>query len=219
MTYHILEARHTHDELIRKYNRIASIYDLFGILYASKARERALELADVRDTERILEVALGTGQNFIQMLRKNPNGWVDGVDVSRKMLNRANRKIAKTGQRNYALHLCDCRHLPFEDASFDIVMNQYLLDILPVEDFEPILLEFKRVLKKAGRLVLVNTTRSGRWVNQIYEQLYKLRTPIVAGSRGIQVQPFVDKLGFTKVRREFVSQFGFPSEIVSATKT
>jgi ubiquinone/menaquinone biosynthesis C-methylase UbiE len=61
------------------------------------------------------------------------------------MLKRAKKRISKTGFRNYTLYLSDCRYLPFEDASFDVLMNQYMFDIFPVEDFIPILLEYKRV--------------------------------------------------------------------------
>jgi len=88
-----LEARYTHKEIVRKYNWIAPIYDLFGVLMESKARQRALELATIWDGENVLEVAFGTGLNFVEILKRNPGGWVNGIDVSRKMLERAKRRI------------------------------------------------------------------------------------------------------------------------------
>ena len=218
MNQEILEARYTHKELVRKYDLIASVYDLFGILAETKARHRALEMAAIRDGEKILEVAFGTGLNFIEILRRNPHGWVDGIDVSAKMIEKTKKRIAKTGQRNYTLHLCDCRHLPFEDGTFDVVMNQYLLDILPVKDFIPILREFKRVLRDGGRIVLVHMTKGEKWVNQIYEEIYKLKPPLLAGCRGVMAQPFLEETGFREFRREFVSQLGFPSEVVKGMK-
>jgi hypothetical protein len=54
MDQEILEARLTHEEIVQKYNRIASIYDLFGILMESKARQRALEIGGIRNGEKIL---------------------------------------------------------------------------------------------------------------------------------------------------------------------
>jgi ubiquinone/menaquinone biosynthesis C-methylase UbiE len=218
MDQEILEARFTHEEIVRKYNLIASVYDLFGILMASKARQCALEMARIRNGERVLEVALGTGLNFIEILKRNPRGWVQGVDVSKKMLEKTRKRITKVGHRNYDLHLCDCRHLPFEDESFDMVMNEYLLDILPVEDFDPILKEFGRVLRPGGRIVLVNTTKGEKWINQIYELLYRMKPPIVAGSRGVRAQPFLEAAGFSQIQRQYVSQFGFPSEAVRGVK-
>jgi ubiquinone/menaquinone biosynthesis C-methylase UbiE len=218
MNQEILEARYTHKEIVQKYNWIAPIYDLFGILMESKARQRALDMAAIRNGEKVLEVAFGTGLNFVEILKRNPSGWVDGIDVSTKMLERTRKRISKTGQQNYTLYLCDCRHLPFEDGTFDVLMNQYLLDILPVEDFMPILFEFKRVLKNGGKIVLVNMTKGEKWVNQIYEEIYKLKPPLLAGCRGIMVQPFLEEIGFKEFQREFVSQLGFPSEIIRGFK-
>jgi len=218
MEHEILKARYTQQEITRKYNWIAPIYDCFGILMESKARQRALEFAAIQNGEKVLEVALGTGLNFVEILKRNPNGWVDGIDVSMKMMEKARNRICKTGQMNYSLHLCDCRHLPFEDETFDVIMNQYLLDILPVEDFVPILLEFKRVLKGGGRIVLVNMTKGERWLNQIYERIYRLKPPLLAGCRGVMAQPFLKKIGFDQFQREFVSQLGFPSEVVRGMK-
>ena len=215
----ILEARYTHEEIVRKYNWIAPVYDLFGILVESKARQRALEIASIRDGEKVLEVALGTGLNFVEILKRNRNGWVDGIDVSVKMVEKARKRICKTRQKNYTLYLCDCRHLPFEEETFDIIMTQYLLDILPVEDFIPILLEFRRVLKDGGRVVLTNMTKGERWLNQIYEGIYRLKPPLLAGCRGVMAQPFLEEIGFKEFYREFVSQLGFPSEVVRGVKS
>jgi ubiquinone/menaquinone biosynthesis C-methylase UbiE len=218
MNQQILEARHTHQEIVRKYNLIASVYDLFGILMESKARQQALKMVEIRNGERVLEVAFGTGLNFVEILKRNPQGWVEGIDASTKMVEKTRKRISKIGQKNYTLHLGDCRRLPFRDETYDVLMNQYLLDILPVEDFVPLLLEFKRVLKHGGRMVLVHMTKGEKWVNQIYEGIYKLKPPLLAGCRGVMAQPFFEKIGFKDFQREFISQFGFPSEVVKGIK-
>jgi len=218
MNQEILAARYTHQEIVRKYNLIASIYDIFGVLAETKARQRALELASIRNGEKVLEVAFGTGLNFAQVLKRNPEGRVDGIDVSEKMLERTKKRISKIGRNNYTLHLGDCRRLPFADGTYDLLMNQYLLDILPVEDYLPLLLEFKRVLKPGGRMVLVHMTKGEKWVNQIYVRIYKMKPPLLAGCRGLMAQPFLEEAGFKDFHREFVSQLGFPSEVIKGVK-
>ncbi len=218
MNQEILAARYTHQEIVRKYNIIASFYDIFGVLAEKKARQRALELASIRNGEKVLEVAFGTGLNFEQILKRNPKGWVDGIDVSTKMLEKTKKRISKSEQDNYRLHLGDCRRLPFADATYDLLMNQYLLDILPVEDYLPLLYEFKRVLKPGGRMVLVHMTKGEKWVNRIYVKIYKMKPPLLAGCRGLLAQPFLAEVGFKDFHREFVSQMGFPSEVIRGVK-
>jgi phosphatidylethanolamine/phosphatidyl-N-methylethanolamine N-methyltransferase len=218
MNEQILEARYTHKEIVQKYNSIASVYDLFALMMASKAQKRALELAAIRNGERVMEVAFGTGLNLVEVLKRNPGGWVEGIDVSEKMLEKAQRRIAGIGRENYNLRLCDCRRLPFESGTFDVLMTQYLLDILPVDDFIPMPLEFKRVLKSGGRIVLVHMTKGEKWFQRIYEEIYKLKPPLLAGCRGVIAEPFLEKVGFREFRREFVSQLGFPSEVICGRK-
>jgi ubiquinone/menaquinone biosynthesis C-methylase UbiE len=82
----------------------------------------------------------------------------------------------------------------------------------------PILLEFRRVLKNGGRIVLVNMTKGERWLNQFYEGIYKLRLPLLEGCRGVFVQPFLEEIGFKEIQRGFISQLGFPSEVVRGIK-
>ncbi len=214
----ILQSRYRVEYIIRKYNWIAPIYDIFALLMVSKARKKALEMVNIRDGERVLEVAIGTGLNLVEIVKRNPNGWVEGIDISPKMLRKARQRLLKAGSRNFSLHLCDCRNLPFEDNSFDVVISQYLLDILPLKDFIPILNEFKRVLRDGGRVILVNMTKGEKFINKIYEEIYKLRLPLIAGCRGVIAQPFLKEVGFQMFKREFVSQIGFPSEIVMGVK-
>jgi len=55
----------------------------------SNAGLRTLEVARIQNEEKGLEVALGRGLNFVEILKGNPNGWVDGIDVSMRMVERA----------------------------------------------------------------------------------------------------------------------------------
>ena len=52
------------------------------------------------------------------------------------------------------------RHLPFPDETFDVLYNSFMLDLIPIADFPVVLKEFQRVLKKDGRLFLVNLSKN-----------------------------------------------------------
>ena len=68
------EARLKKDEVVKIYSGIAPLYDLWGTLTETHARRKALEFAKIRDGEAILEVALGTGLTFREILKANPSG-------------------------------------------------------------------------------------------------------------------------------------------------
>ncbi len=70
----IATAKLSKTEVVKVYSQNAPVYDVWGVLTETKARRRALELAQIRDGESILEVAVGTGLTFQEILKANPHG-------------------------------------------------------------------------------------------------------------------------------------------------
>jgi ubiquinone/menaquinone biosynthesis C-methylase UbiE len=198
------------------YRKIAPSYDLWAWLTESKARDRCLDLADIRDGESVLEVAVGTGLAFERILQKNPSGRNEGIDLTEAMLARAERKAAKSGSTNYRLRVGDAYDLDFPDDTFDVLINNYMFDLLPEPDFPAVLEEFNRVLRPHGRLSMVNMTKGERWYNGIWERIYRINPAWLGGCRGVLVLPYLESSGFVQIRREYLSQFTFPSEIICA---
>jgi len=196
------------------YRKIARIYDLWAWLTESKARDRCLALAAIQDGEDVLEVAVGTGLAFERILAANPSGRNEGVDLTEAMLIRAESRAAKSGSKNYRLEVGDAYDLDFPDNSFDVVVNNYMFDLLPQQDFRSVLEEFKRVLRPGGRLALVNMAKGERWYNAIWERIYRINPALLGGCRGVSLLAQIEACGFKQTKREYVSQMTFPSEIV-----
>lgn len=210
----MLDARIGRDRVPDVYRRLAFAYDAWARLTESRARARCLELASIRDGESVLEVAVGTGLAFEQILRANPSGRNEGIDVTEAMLARARRRVARTGARNYRLAQGDAYALDYPDGSFDLLVNNYMFDLLPQQDFGAVLAEFRRVLRPGGRLAMVNMTVGERWYNGLWEWIYRLNPAWLGGCRGVLLLPVLQECGFVSTSREFVSQSTFPSEIV-----
>ncbi len=71
------------------------------------------------------------------------------------MLNFARRRVAREKLSNVeSLALMDAQNLDFADATFDVVMAQYVVNTVP--DPDAALDEFIRVLKSGGELIIVN---------------------------------------------------------------
>jgi ubiquinone/menaquinone biosynthesis C-methylase UbiE len=210
----ILEAFIKKDDIPKVYRSIAPIYDLWGMLTETKARKRFLELANIHDGEKVLEVAVGTGSTFVEIMKRNPNGQNHGIDLTDEMLRRAKKKAAKLGHKNYSLELGDAYHLTYPDGMFDLVINNYMFDILPESDFPIVLNEFKRVLRPGGRLVMANMTKALHWYESISEQVYRIRPSLLGGCRGIYLLPYLESAGFVETQREYMSQMTFPTEVI-----
>lgn len=109
----------------------------------------------------------------------------------------------------------DTYELDFADDSFDLLINNYMFDLLPQRDFSTVLLEFRRVLRPGGRLAMVNMTLGERWYNGLWKHIYAINPALIGGCRGVSLLPELAACGFTQTAGEYMSQFTFPSEIVT----
>jgi phosphatidylethanolamine/phosphatidyl-N-methylethanolamine N-methyltransferase len=139
------------ETIAKAYARWAPVYDLvFGAVF-ERGRQAAIAAAE-RIGGRILEVGVGTG---ISLPDYSPRNRLCGVDTSEPMLRKAKERVAEHGLTNVeGLWVMDAEHLSFPNASFDVVVAQYVITTVP--DPEATLDEFARILKPGGEIVLVS---------------------------------------------------------------
>jgi demethylmenaquinone methyltransferase / 2-methoxy-6-polyprenyl-1,4-benzoquinol methylase len=215
----VLEVKHPPDRVPAIYTRLAPVYEAWARLTESRVRRRVLELARIRPGEAVLEVATGTGVQLVRLAQANHGGRTVGVELSEGMLAKTRRRLAGSGLGDRVEVIeGSALQLPLPDQSFDLVVNGYMLDLLPRDEIPRALAEFGRVLRPGGRLVLSNMTKGERRQERIWDWLYARGLGLTANCRGVLAAPVLQELGFVDVSREYVSQMLFPTEIVSARK-
>ena len=200
------------------YDELAGIYDLWGRLTESDARRRAVGLANVTSGHCVLEVAVGTGLAFAELVRANPGGRNVGIDLSAGMLAKAEQRLRRSGLSNYELSVGSALAIQEQADSFDVLFNNYMFDLLDEDDWPKALGEFHRVLKPDGTLVLVNMTIGEQPGSGIYERLYRLSPRLMGGCRGVRMSAVLGQNGFAVQLREYHQQMLFPSEVILAKK-
>jgi ubiquinone/menaquinone biosynthesis C-methylase UbiE len=213
----MIEARGSRHGLVRAYDFYSRLYGLTAARLERAAVTRGLARAQVQPEERVLEVAVGAAAAHARLARRvGPRGLLVGVDLSMGMLKATRRKVP--GAR---LARAEAARLPFADNCFDLVWASYLFDLISTAGMRPLLVEFRRVLRAGGRLLLVNFSKNGErltWWERLYEWTPSWLVPWMwAGCRPVQVEAFVREAQFVEVSREFVQE-GFPSEIITALK-
>lgn len=203
----------TSTDVAARYTALASLYDAWTWATERRSLDAALARAAPRDGEDVLEVAVGTGLLFARLLRANRTGRTVGVDLTPAMLRRARRKAARTGVA-HELVVGDARRLAFADASFDLVVNNNMLGLVPPAEVAPIVRELARVVRPGGRVVLVTMTRPRR---AVAGAIYELGACRLGGWHDVDVAPAVRAAGLAIAHREVVTQLGIPSEILVAT--
>jgi ubiquinone/menaquinone biosynthesis C-methylase UbiE len=103
----------------------------------------------------ILDVGVGPGVSAVGLARRLPSARIVGLDLSRRMLRRARRRV----DPGIALLQADITRLPFEDASFDVVTGHSFLYLLP--DQRGAMKEIARVLRPGGTCVFLEPRDKG----------------------------------------------------------
>jgi demethylmenaquinone methyltransferase/2-methoxy-6-polyprenyl-1,4-benzoquinol methylase len=137
------------DETAHYYERINALAS-FGT--GAWYRRFALRRAGLTAAMRVLDAGLGTGALARAALGvAGPSTRVVGLDPSRGMLAEARRTLPVPVVQGLA------EWLPFRDASFDFVSMGYALR--HVADLHQVFVEYHRVLRPGGRLVVLEFVR------------------------------------------------------------
>jgi demethylmenaquinone methyltransferase/2-methoxy-6-polyprenyl-1,4-benzoquinol methylase len=132
-------------DIAASYDRVASVLSLGQ---DPRWRRVLVDAIDARPTDRVLDVATGTGM-VAQALHHQYGCGVVGLDQNEDML-----RVARTREGVYdAIVDGHAEHLPFADGAFDHLTFTYLLRY--VDDPAATMREMVRVLKPGGRIAMV----------------------------------------------------------------
>jgi demethylmenaquinone methyltransferase/2-methoxy-6-polyprenyl-1,4-benzoquinol methylase len=150
---------------------LASRYDLINDLQSLGLhrlwKARLIRLAAIQPGDSALDVCCGTGDVTFRLAKAGARAT--GIDFSQPMLDVAASRATKRGSTPGSpvrFLQGDALHLPFPDASFDVVTISYGLRNLA--DFEGGLRELTRVLRPDGRLLVLDFGKPAwapwRWI-------------------------------------------------------
>jgi SAM-dependent methyltransferase len=107
--------------------------------------------------ERVLDLGCGAGtDSLIAAQMVGPQGHVTGVDMTPEMLAKARAAAAEMNATNVEFVEAEAEDLPFEDGSYDIVISNGVIDLVP--DKDAVFAEIYRVLAPGGRIQIADVT-------------------------------------------------------------
>jgi arsenite methyltransferase len=107
--------------------------------------------------ERVLDLGSGAGtDSLIAAQMVGEEGRVIGIDMTVEMLDKARTAAAEAGMVNVEFVEAEAEQLPFADASFDVVISNGVIDLIP--DKDAVFGEIHRVLTPGGRVQIADVT-------------------------------------------------------------
>jgi len=107
--------------------------------------------------ERVLDLGCGAGtDSLIAAQMVGSEGRVVGIDMTLEMLAKARASAEELGARNVEFLEAEAEALPFADATFDVVISNGVIDLIP--DKDAVFSELARVLAPGGRIQIADVT-------------------------------------------------------------
>jgi demethylmenaquinone methyltransferase/2-methoxy-6-polyprenyl-1,4-benzoquinol methylase len=154
------------------FDRIAGVYDRMNAVMTAglhhQWRRRAADLTGLRPGDRALDVATGTGDLALELVRRvAPGGTVIGADFSERMLELARDKSERehlSGTMPAGVDLrfepANALALPYADGEFDAATVGF--GARNFSDLDRGLAEMVRVVRPGGRVVVLEITTPTR---------------------------------------------------------
>ena len=139
------------------FNDIAPSYDFLNHFLSANTdklwRKKSVKILSIKSPKKILDVATGTGDLAIAMLKLEPEKII-GIDISKEMLEIGKKKIKELNKEHIIeLQQNDAENIPFSNNSFDAVTVAF--GVRNFENLNKGLSELYRVLNSNGTLLIL----------------------------------------------------------------
>ena len=107
--------------------------------------------------ERVLDLGSGAGtDSLVAAQMVGEQGRVTGIDMTSAMLTKARAAAVELRVTNVEFVEAEAEHLPFPEESFDVVISNGVIDLIP--DKDAVFSELRRVLVPGGRMQIADVT-------------------------------------------------------------
>jgi len=136
-------------------DELARVPDFVAESFAGVANP--FSLGRLEAGKRVLDLGSGAGSDsLVAALQVGPEGSVTGIDMTPEMVEKARTGAAELGLGNVTFVEGEAERLPFADESFDVVISNGVIDLIP--DKDAVFAELQRVLAPGGRIQIADVT-------------------------------------------------------------
>ena len=173
-------------------------------------------LAELKSGEIVLDLGSGAGIDvFLAANKVGESGHVIGVDMTKEMIQRAEKTAKENGYKNVEFRLGEIEDLPVKDNTVDVIISNCVINLSPdkLQTFK----EAFRVLKPGGRLMVSDLVTEGALPDDIRKSFDAWGACIAGALEKNEYLETIKKAGFRNV--EIVNQNRYTEKEIDSRLT
>jgi ubiquinone/menaquinone biosynthesis C-methylase UbiE len=140
-------------------------YNKLDWVNKNKVLDVMVEMAGDYTNKRVLDIGTGTGKVLKALHKKDSNASLNGVDISRDMVDSIN------GSFDYSIKLMDMEDMDFTSHHFDLATARMVLH--HARDSVKAVKEIRRVLKPGGKFIICEGNPPSKECIDFYKEIFK----------------------------------------------
>ena len=185
--------QHIYKKRAKRYDLTAQLYYLFGFREWAY-RKKAVKKLGLKEGDTVVEIGCGTGLNF-SLIQKIivENGKIIGVDITKEMLNEAEKRVKENNWKNVELINADAAEFVPSD-SVDGIITSFAISLSP--NLETILENYFDILKPGSNFVVLDLKMPGNFWGRFKFLFFPFVKPFAVTDYHLETKPWMTIIRF-----------------------
>ena len=176
------------------------------------------EYAGIKMGDVVVDLGSGAGNDvFVARALAGDSGKVIGIDMTREMIDKANRNNAKLGYKNIEFRLGEIESMPLPDAIADVVVSNCVLNLVPGK--QKAFAEIYRILKKNGHFCVSDIVIKGELPEDLKNSAAMYAGCVAGAVQHDEYLKIIEETGFKNIEVKKIKTIDIPDAILKLYMT
>ena len=171
------------------------------------------EYAGIKRGDVVVDLGSGAGNDvFVARAITGDEGRVIGIDMTREMIDKANKNNATLGYKNVEFKLGEIESMPLPDSVADVVVSNCVLNLVPGK--QKAFAEIYRILKTNGHFCVSDIVIKGELPEDLKNSAMMYAGCVAGAVQHDEYLKIIEETGFKNIEVKKTKTIDIPDEIL-----